>query len=161
MGSVSAWLPPDPPHLLPLTPGEADLLPPQISALGQEENPAPAQEGQFWLYKGSPFPCLHEEAWEGADAAPSLHQHPGCLSFQGHPTFPGGGNVRLKVLLFPTSGGCESSLGEDLLLHNKCTGNKVQRKDLSLPTLLKSSLSGGHHQAHIDGNEEMKSVHGS
>ena len=69
--------------------------------------------------------------------------------------------MRLKVLLFPTSRGYESSLGEDLLLHNKYTGNKVQRKDLSLPTLLKSSISGGHHQARIDGNEEMKSVHGS
>lgn len=75
--------------------------------------------------------------------------------------FSHGDNVRLKVFLFSTSGGCESSLGQDLLLHNKGTGCKVQRKDSSLPTLANSSLSGGHHRTHVHGNWEIKSAHSS
>lgn len=34
-------------------------------------------------------------------------------------------------------------------------------RGLALPVLVTSSLSEGHHQAHIHGNQEMKSVHGS
>lgn len=69
--------------------------------------------------------------------------------------------MRLKVLSFSMNGGCDSSLGEDLLLHNKYTGNKVQRKDLSLPTLVHCSLSGGHHQECVHGYQKIKSFHDS